>query len=187
MEIVTTVRGDGGLTRADLEAMPDDGRRYELIDGVIVVSAAPSPRHQRIVLRLAMLLHPACPPDLEVFVAPLDVDLAPNSVVEPDVLVAQRSHLTSKDLAGPPVLAVEVLSSSTRGVDLMLKKARYERAGCPSYWVVDPGDDQNPVSLVAWDLIDRAYVEVGSVSGGETFHATRPFAFAVTPDSLLDG
>lgn len=182
---VTALPPVDGLTRADLDAMPDDGRRYELIDGVIVVSAAPGPRHQTAVLRLAILLDSACPRDLQVFVAPLDVDLAPNSVVEPDVLVAARSQLTTKDLAGPPQLAVEVLSPSTRSVDLLLKKARYERAGCPSYWVLDPGSDQAEVTLTAWELVDGAYVEAARATGAHAWRATRPFEVTIFPGELV--
>jgi Uma2 family endonuclease len=71
-------------------------------------------------------------------VAPLDVVLADDTVVQPDVLVARRDDFTERDLPVAPVLAVEVLSSSTRRIDVSLKRARYEAAGCPSYLVVDP-------------------------------------------------
>src|SRR6185312_12513444 len=63
----------GPLSVADLEAFPDDGHRYELIDGVLVVTPAPVPLHQRAVLRLAMILEEATPPGHELFVAPLAV------------------------------------------------------------------------------------------------------------------
>jgi Uma2 family endonuclease len=54
--------------------------------------------------------------------------------------IPRRSDLTDRDLPTAPLLAVEVLSASTRRIDLMLKRSRYEAAGCPSYWVVDPGE-----------------------------------------------
>jgi Uma2 family endonuclease len=69
------------LTRDDLDRMPDDGHRYELIDGVLVVSPAPKPLHQRVVGNLLYDLRLACPPDLEVLFAPLDVVLSADTVM----------------------------------------------------------------------------------------------------------
>ncbi|MGH3444347.1 MAG: Uma2 family endonuclease, partial [Nocardioidaceae bacterium] len=94
------------LTRGDLSALPDDGHRYELIDGTLIVSPASRPRHQDAVLELAVLLRQRCPRHLKVFVAPLDVALGSDTLLQPDVLVARRSDLTERDLPAPPVLAV---------------------------------------------------------------------------------
>ena len=115
------------------------------------------------------------------FVAPLDVRLAEDTVIEPDVLVARRDDVGPKSVLGPPVLAVEVLSPRTRLTDLNHKKSRLERAGCGSYWVVDPGGP----SLTAWDLVDGEFVEVGLVEGDEPFHATLPYPVTVVPSALL--
>jgi Uma2 family endonuclease len=130
--------GGRPFTRADLERMPDDGRRYELIDGVLIVSPAPGRVHQRAVGRLYRRLDDACPPEFEVLIAPFAVGLEDDTEMQPDVIVALRDHLTDKDLPGPPALAVEVLSPSTRIYDLTAKRERFERAGTPSFWVVDP-------------------------------------------------
>lgn len=181
MGTVTTLPRSRPLTYADLDGMPDDGHRYELIDGTLIVSPAPTPRHQRAVLKLAVLLQSACPPDLEVFVARLDVVLADDTVLEPDVLVARRADLTDKDLPAAPVLAVEVLSPSTRRVDLLLKHSRLEAAGCPAYWVVDPAVPR----LTAWELVEGRYVEIADVRDDEPFEARRPFAVTVTPTALV--
>src|SRR5438552_13122000 len=110
------------LTRADLEYMPDDGRRYELIDGELIVSAAPGRVHQRAVGRIYRLLDDACPPGSEVLIAPFAIGLAEDTELQPDVLVARRDQLTDKELPGPPELAVEVLSPTTRMVDLNKKR-----------------------------------------------------------------
>lgn len=172
----------GKFTRADLDAMPDDGQRYELIDGVLIVSPAPLWMHQRVAFNLARRLADVCPADLEVLVAPFDVALANDTVMQPDVLVASRTDYERRGLEGkPPVLGVEVLSTSTRGVDLTLKPYRLAKAGCPSYWVVDPDEP----SLVAWDLQDGTYVEVGKAVGDEEFRATRPFEVCVVPADLI--
>lgn len=170
------------LTRADLEAIPDDGHRYELIDGTLVVTPAPSPGHQRGVGSAYYLLRTLCPPELEVFVAPLDVALAIDTVVEPDVLVCARSALDRRGLEGPPLLAVEVLSPSTRRVDLTLKRSRYEAAGCPSYWVVDP----DVPSLTAWELREGAYVLAGQADGEEVLHLNLPYPVDLVPARLFD-
>lgn len=69
------------LTRADLDLVPDDGHRYELLDGVLVVSPSPARRHQRAVLRLARLVDDSLPADLELLVAPFDVALADDTVL----------------------------------------------------------------------------------------------------------
>ena len=119
---------------------------------------------------------------LEVLAAPFDVRLADDTVLQPDVLVCRVADLTQRNLPVAPLLAIEVLSPSTRLVDLNLKRARYEAAGCDSYWVVDPTEP----SITAWELRDGAYVEVASVTGGELFSAARPFSVALAPRDLVD-
>lgn len=169
------------LTRADLDALPDDGHRYELIDGVLIVTPAPSPRHQEISGNLYMALRQAAPSDLAVRFAPLDVALG-DDVMEPDLLVARQIDFTERDLPVAPLLAVEVLSPSTRRTDLTLKRSRFEEAGVASYWVVDP----TALTLTAWELRDGRYVEVADVTGDETFEAELPFPVAITPNKLRD-
>jgi hypothetical protein len=86
------------LTRADLDDMPDDGHRYELIDGVLVVTPAPSWRHQTMLAGLNEVVRRACPGELQVLFAPFDVALDEDSVLQPDLLVARRSDFTARDL-----------------------------------------------------------------------------------------
>ena len=181
MGAVTPLPRSRPLTRADLDTMPDDGHRYELIDGVLVVTPAPSNVHQTVSVHLVVLLSSACPPDLKLLHAPFDVALAEDTVMQPDLLVARRVDFTTRDVPVAPLLAVEILSPSTRRFDLVLKRSRLEAARCASYWVVDP----DRPSLVAWELRDRVYVEVANVSGDEVFRATRPFEVAITPADLI--
>ena len=180
MAAVITPSWGAPLTRADLDAMPDDGHRYELIDGALIVTPAPSVQHQRVLANLFTLLRTHCPDDLDVLFAPLDVAIADDTVMQPDLLVARRADFTQRDLPKAPLLAVEVLSPSTRRIDLMLKWSRFEAAGCQSYWVVDPEDP----SLVAWNLRDGRYVEVAKVSGDDEFDAELPFQVTVVPVGL---
>ncbi len=148
MVSVTVLPRSRPLTRADLDEMPDDGHRYELIDGTLVVTPAPAYGHQDVVGHLHLALTAACPPELKVILAPFDVALAEDTVMQPDLLVARRSDFTKRDLPAAPVLAIEVLSPSTRRLDVTLKRARFEAAGCGAYWVVDADEP----SLTAWEL-----------------------------------
>lgn len=169
------------FTRKDLDGLPDDGRRHELIDGALLVTPAPGFDHQSMSAELFMLLRAACPPALTVLYAPFDVVLAVDTVVQPDLLVAPRVAFTSRDLPVAPLLAVEILSPSTRRIDLMLKRSRYEAAGCDAYWVVDPTGP----SITAWELADGGYRVAGQASGDEVFRARSPFEVSVVPRRLL--
>jgi Uma2 family endonuclease len=181
MEAVTTLPR-GPLTVADLETMPDDGHRFELIDGALIVTPGPSWAHQRVSMRLAVALFEAHPSHLEVLSAPFDVVLGESTGVQPDLLVARRADLTEKNLPTAPLLVVEILSPSTTLVDLNLKKALYERAGVESYWVVDPEEPR----LVAWELQNGAFVEVADVAADEAWTARLPYPVTVVPSALVD-
>jgi Uma2 family endonuclease len=169
------------LTRADLDELPDDGHRYELLDGVLVVSPAPARPHQRAVTRLVVALHTHCPPVLELLPAPFDVVLAEDTVLQPDLLIGRNEDFSDKDLPAAPVLAIEVLSPSTRLFDLNLKHARYQEAGCPSYWVVDPLEP----SIICWELRDGEYAEVARATGEEAAELERPFPIRIVPANLV--
>jgi Uma2 family endonuclease len=169
------------LTRTDLDRMPNDGHRYELIDGALLVTLAPSWRHQLAVGKLLYGLMQHCPPDLCVLTAPFDVAISDDTVMQPDILVARRDDFTERDLPKAPLLAVEVLSPSTRRIDTMLKFSRYEAAGCPSYWVFGP----DTPTLIVWEMQDGAYAQVVKVSGDEVARLTSPYEVEVTPADLI--
>jgi Uma2 family endonuclease len=173
------------FTRADLEDMPDDGRRYEIIDGVLIVSAAPGRLHQRAVFAMARLLFEVCPPEFEVLPAPFAVGLADDTELEPDVVVGRIADLTDKDLPAAPALAVEVLSHSTKLIDLNVKKERLRRAGTPAYWVVDPVARPAEARLIAWELVKGEYRQAADIAGDEAFEATVPFPVRVVPAELV--
>jgi Uma2 family endonuclease len=170
------------LTYDDLEHLPDDdGHRYELVDGTLIVTPSPSWLHQRAAMRLLVLLNEHCPSELEVFPAALDVVFSPDTVLEPDVLVVRRSDLGRRVVEGVPVLAVEVLSPSTRRIDLGTKRLVFEARGVPSYWVVDPDEP----SLTVFELEGSSYVEVTRVTGDEAWSAARPYPVTVVPAALV--
>ncbi|MDP9183421.1 MAG: Uma2 family endonuclease [Actinomycetota bacterium] len=170
------------LTRADLEEMPDDGHRYELIDGVLIVSPGPRLGHQRVVGNLHLSLRAGCPAELQVILAPFAVALADDTEVQPDLIVAPRSQFTEKELPGAPLLAVEVLSPSTRRVDLLLKRDRLQAAGVPSYWLVDPDEP----SVTVLELRDGTYVEVARAVGEQECRVEHPYPLTIVPAQLRD-
>jgi Uma2 family endonuclease len=173
------------FTVTDLEGMPDDGRRYELIDGELLVSPAPGWPHQEAVIALCILLRQACPADLRVIVAPFAVRPDAFNEVQPDVLVARYADLTLQNLPRAPLLAVEVISPTSRLRDASLKKAFYARLGAVSFWLVDPVPDKP--SLTLFELDSGAYREIAHVAGEEPWTATWPFAVRVSPAGLVSG
>lgn len=170
------------LTVADRLAMPDEGPLYELIDGMLVAVVPADVRHTYVASAVRDVLRQAAPPELIVIQAPTGAIIDDTTWVEPDVFVAPRSTLDEQYFRGVPLLAVEVLSPSNRLYDLTTKFNRYERAGVPSYWVVDP----NELRLIAWDLVDGRYVQVADVAADGRWTASLPFEVTVRPGALLD-
>ncbi len=131
------------LTYEDYAALPADGRRYEIHDGELSVTPAPSPRHQRISGNLFTILcqHVMTNGLGEVYYAPLDVILSESSIVQPDLIYLDRGRLAAvsgREIEGVPTLVVEVLSPSTTLSDRSTKWQLYARHGVPFYWLVDP-------------------------------------------------
>jgi Uma2 family endonuclease len=173
------------FTVHDLEAMPDDGRRYEIIDGMLLVTPAPGWSHQEMSAALYVVLHAACPPELRVLLAPFALRTAPTNEVQPDVLVARYNDLTEACLPVAPVLVAEALSLSTQLNDRNTKKAHYERLGVPSYWLLNP---VQPGALEVHELDEQGrYQLMATVTGDEVFVAHQPFPVQICPARLLDG
>jgi Uma2 family endonuclease len=128
------------MTYEDYDKLPNDGKRYEIIDGELYVNPAPVPRHQIIVSNIHFQLRSRLQ-DCRVLDAPIDVVFAEDSIVQPDV-IAIRSERASiigeKNIQGAPNLVVEVLSDGTRRLDEIDKRKLYERSGVDEYWIVDP-------------------------------------------------
>lgn len=168
------------LTYTDLQSMPDDGHRYELIDGVLIVTPAPRHPHQRVGFNLARAMADAVPAVLEVLMAPFDYVVNDLTVLQPDIVVARRTDLTDRNLPSPPVLAVEVLSPSTRKIDAGTKRLALEAAGVANYWLVDPDEP----SILALESVDGAYRQAAYVVGDKVFEIATPFALSVKPSDL---
>ncbi len=126
-----------------VRALPDDGKRYEVVDGVLLVTPAPRDLHQRAVIAVIVTLDPYVRSHRvgEVLTAPADIELDPEAMVQPDVFVQGfvEGRLSQGWNTGAPLwLVVEVLSPSTARADRTTKRRRYQRAGIPEYWIVDP-------------------------------------------------
>jgi Uma2 family endonuclease len=131
-----------GWTAEKVRALPNDGNRYEVIDGELFVTPAPSWTHQSAVLELAMVIAPYVREHGigHVLAAPAEVVFGPRNVVEPDVFVVplvRGEAPRSWDEVGRMLLAIEVLSPSTRRTDRQEKRELYQRKGVPEYWIVD--------------------------------------------------
>ena len=167
----------------DLESLPDDGMRYEIIDGELIVSPAPLPPHQRAVRGLFLALYRACPGELEVFFAPLEFQPDQRNSVEPDVLVVRRQDVGVKCIERPLELAVEVFSPTTRRRDQLLKRSVYEESRVRSYWMFDP----EVPSLLVCELVDGRYQEAAKAVGAEEIQVERPFPVRLCPAELAKG
>jgi Uma2 family endonuclease len=194
-------RGRREWTWADLQEIPDDdGHRYEIIDGSLYVSASPTPRHQLASSRLTTLLAGAAPGDLEVVpavgidlgsddlevVPAVGIDLG-SSVLEPDVLVVSAAAVLAgrpKFAAAEVLLAVEVVSPSSRRMDRMIKPSVLADAGVPAYWRVELEGADAPV-VVMHVLSDGVYREVLTVRAGEAVVLDSPFPVEVRPAELV--
>ena len=139
------------ITWQDVQQMPDDGNRYEAIEGDIYMTPAPSIRHHRLTRALYDALKPLLhkPKCGELFWAPVGVEFpATGEGVQPDLMFvsSERREIIGEDgIVGAPDLAVEILSPSTASRDRSIKLRLYERQGVSEYWIVDP--DENAVDV----------------------------------------
>ena len=129
-------------TYEDYCRVPDD-KRYELLNGELMMVPAPNIRHQSILLTLGSELRRFVREHElgEVFVAPVDVVLSDTDVVQPDVLFISRARedrITDENVRGAPDLVIEILSPSTAARDLGYKHELYGKHGVLEYWIIDP-------------------------------------------------
>ncbi|GAA0620250.1 Uma2 family endonuclease [Kutzneria viridogrisea] len=175
------------LSLEEFTALPEDtSRRYEVLEGVLIVSPRPVGLHSRVAKQLALHLDEQLSPEWE---AAIEMDLVlrpgfPLGVRVPDVVVT-RSELI--DQSAPRLypedvlIAVEVISPGSRMTDTVLKPVEYAEAGIPHYWVVDL---EPPVSLTAYHLIEEfgAYQEAPAVTG--EFLTSEPFSLRIDLDAV---
>jgi Uma2 family endonuclease len=125
----------------DYAGIPPDRSRYEIIDGELYATPAPSPFHQRMSKRLQRQLEAYFEGagTGEVFNAPIDLILTNHDVIQPDlVVVTTPSQISQRGIEGVPLLVVEILSPYTRTQDRTVKAQRYAELAVPHYWIGDP-------------------------------------------------
>ena len=178
--------GRSGLTYEDYCTLPDDGLRYEIVDGMLFAEPSPRRAHQKAVGNLFAILHAwVRAHDLgEVYVAPFDVILDPRTTVVPDLVfvVVVRDRLAivaERGVEAAPDLLVEVLSLGTARRDRVRKLNAYARHGVRQYWLVDP----EAKTLEAFELVEGAYRLAAAV--GEV-DELRPGVFPGLAISLPD-
>jgi Uma2 family endonuclease len=158
----------GEWTYSDYAAL-DDGQRYEIVNGVLLMTPAPSWSHQEIVLEIASYLRTYLRKTGlgGAFVAPIDVELSPHDVFQPDIVVLlkeSREKLKDRHIVGAPDLVIEVTSPGTRVFDRLNKYDAYARARVPEYWLANP--ETQSVEVLVYD--GQTYRSQGIFEGKAT-------------------
>ena len=174
------------FTYDDLRRMPDDGNRYEIMQGELRVSPAPSIAHQLVAASLYDVINDHARRHRlgRCLFAPVDVMLSPFDVVEPDLLFLKWERLAAYTQRGlieePPDLVVEIISPSSSSIDPIRKAALYARAGVPEYWLADP-EHKTFRLLVLQD--DGIYRDAKPVDGH--VHSTVIYGLVIDPATLF--
>ena len=131
------------FTYQDYLNLPEDGNRYQVINGELVMAPSPLPLHQIVSGELFLSIGNYVKDKKlgMVFSAPLDVVLSEDNVLQPDILFISKERqqiITDKNIAGAPDLVIEILSPATAYYDLFDKKEIYQKFGVKEYWIVDP-------------------------------------------------
>lgn len=151
-----------------LAQMPDDGKRYEILEGNLIVSPSPKTRHQRVAGNLFAFLRRAEQAGYgQAFIAPLDVVFDPQNVPQPDVFFVRQARLsivTEDNVQGAPDVIVEILSDSTRKRDFGAKLRLYARYRVPHYWIADTDDE----TIQLYTLTEAGYRQEPLLRAGQT-------------------
>lgn len=168
------------FTYADLEDAPDDGNRYELSHGTLLVTPAPNTRHQALMVSVAAFLHQRTPSGVRVL-AEAELVVGADLVKRPDVLVVDEHLVGGQSVVGTPLLVVEIHSPATRVLDLTEKRFVYAEAQVPAYWLIDP----DAMTLTILELAGDGYVERAVLTRDMELDVSLPFAMTVLAASIL--
>lgn len=178
-----TVSGELGLPPEILALLEELGTRYEIIDGQLVVNAPPTFSHEDLAGELFVQLRIASPPDIAVLGSGFKFFYAGRTEgntlhhTMADITVVRRSDVEEQGTVLPPLLVVEVLSPSTRRVDLRRKREIYESTGVQTYLLLDP----KPRTLTVLTLKDGVYEQTGQLTGSGELTLAEPFPVTVSP------
>lgn len=156
------------LTVADYERLPDDGLRYELMDGELIEMPAPTIFHQLVLAEYYVQLRQHVHQFRlgRALFSPVDVELSPLNVVQPDLIFVSTANdhvLTGKRVVGAPDLVVEATSPESRVRDMVRKRDKYQHAGVREYWLIDT----KARTHTTWALEGRYYVEIPADEDGK--------------------
>jgi Uma2 family endonuclease len=173
-------------TVEDLEQLPDDGMRYEILEGSLLVSPLPRNRHGRVIGRIFKLLESHARDGVYVGAFGTGVNIRGGTTYfVPDVMV-MREEGTDNDQLGvdssDTLLVVEVLSPGNARNDLVLKRREYASEQIPSYWIVDP--DKQTLTVLEYAGGEH-YREIGTFVPGERYITDTPFRIEVDPAELF--
>jgi Uncharacterized protein conserved in cyanobacteria len=160
------------FTYEDYLRLPDDGKRYQVIEGEVYMVPAPIPYHQDTSRKLMVLLNNFVEKQKlgKVYYAPCDVILSEENIVQPDIFFISQEReyiITEKNIQGAPDLVVEILSPFTAKLDKTLKTGLYERFGVKEYWLVDP--DQKQIEVLV--LKGERYESLGGYGIGQSLES----------------
>lgn len=166
-------------------ALPDDGNRYELAEGILeLMSPGATARHQMVSFELQSKLNQTCKADYIILSAPLDVILSSREVRQPDLVMIHRSRLeiiTKRGIEGAPDLVVEILSPYSIRRDKVNKHKSYAKHGIPEYWVIDPPNE----ALEQYILNGDVYELVEVYSGNESVQSDRLPCISFTMQDIM--
>lgn len=178
--------------REQWDTLPNDGKRYEIIDGVLYMSTAPSPWHQWISYQTERLVYTQIS-DRGLgftFHAPVGLFMPGCDPVQPDLLVLRpedQALILEKRIETIPLLLVEILSPSNPQHDLILKREAYARAGVPEYWVLRPQERDILVHSEPDTALGQFLSVVRADADGELVSPTLPFRAPVAAFFALPG
>ncbi len=179
---VAALLHNGPWTFDDLDQLPDNGWRYEVVDGSLLMTPPPTDFHQAVGRRLFLQLVRQAPPEWEpVYEVAFRVRTdgrVPDLAVFPAGMPVRPRKVAYQ--ASDFALLIEVVSPSTRGMDRVLRPAEYAAAGVPFYWRVET---EPAVEVFAYELVDGAYIERARVSKGIA-QVPGPFSLSIDVDAL---
>ncbi|MEV4379861.1 Uma2 family endonuclease [Streptosporangium sp. NPDC049644] len=179
----TVLQGEPPFTVDDLLKFPDDGNRYELFNGSLLVSPSPVPLHQYASLRLARILEDAAPPDFQPL-QEVNLRVGSRDFFIPDLVVVPTETVDERGLMFAPrdiLLAVELVSPSTQSRDRHLKRAAYAAAGIPAYWRIELSEGP---SVHVHELAGDEYKPAERYEAGEVANLLAPFEVSFDPAAL---
>ncbi len=173
-------------TYDDYANLPDDGKRYELADGVLeLMSPAPTPKHQVISNQMQTVLTNSCQSEYIMFASPIDLILSPTEVRQPDIVMVHRNRLgiiTRRGIEGAPDLVGEILSPHSIKRDKHKKLIAYAKYQIPEYWIVDPANE----ALEQYVLSSNKYELLEIYERDETVQSDRLPCVSFTMAQIVD-